>query len=145
MKNNKTTLNFIASFILFFGMLIPTGVWAQSHVYKGKVLDEGDKDEPLIGATVIVVGSTKGTVTNINGEFTITAPINSVAKVSYVGYEQQTVKLGEQTNLIIKLNSISRLGEVVIVGFGSNVIYIVGQTVVETANHTRMCVELILS
>lgn len=58
--------------------------------FKGKVLDENG--EPVIGASILVVGTNRGTITDVDGSFTLTAPEGSgQIKVSYVGMVSQTV------------------------------------------------------
>ncbi|MFD2033835.1 TonB-dependent receptor [Belliella marina] len=84
----------------------------------GKVYDsEGD---PLPGATVRVEGTTNGTATGIDGEFSINAPEDATLVVSYIGFETQKIKLvSNQTNyeITLKLDD-SALEEVVVVGYG---------------------------
>lgn len=80
-----------------------------------------DKDgEPLIGASVLVVGAKLGAATDIDGNFSITAPANGKLQVSYVGYEPQTVNIDGRTtiNIILEQNT-SVLDEVVVVGYGT--------------------------
>ena len=83
----------------------------------GKVLSEKD-GESLIGVSVMVKGSKVGTVTDINGAFTLQAKTGETLSVSYIGYIAQTVKVTGST-LIIKLSENSKnLDEVVVVGYG---------------------------
>ena len=83
----------------------------------GKVLSEKD-GESLIGVSVMVKGSKVGTVTDINGAFTLQAKTGETLSVSYIGYIVQTVKITGST-LIIKLSENSKnLDEVVVVGYG---------------------------
>ncbi len=63
----------------------------QAGTVTGYVLDE--KDEPIIGAT-IKAGSKDGTVTDVNGKFSLDVPIGTSLTVSYIGYKSQTVKAG---------------------------------------------------
>jgi len=84
----------------------------------GSVVDENG--EPLPGATISVQGTTKGTVTNLDGIFSITVPESSTLVVSFIGYEAQTIKVTNQTVLNIKLNQdASALEEVVVIGYGT--------------------------
>ena len=115
MNNLKTLL--LAGFLLLAGM----GVYAQGKV-TGKVID-GDTNEPLPGANVVLKGTNYGTATDFDGKFIIEAPAgNYVLLVSYVGYEDKTLPVtiqnGKTTNVgLIKLKpSAESLGEVVIVG-----------------------------
>ena len=85
--------------------------------FKGKVLDENG--EPVIGASILVVGTNRGTITDVDGSFTLTAPEGSgQIKVSYVGMVSQTV--GIKPNLKITLKSDSQnLDEVVVIAYGT--------------------------
>ena len=84
----------------------------------GQVLDE--KGEPVIGATIKVKGTNIAIVTDINGRFSINAPINSVLTVSFIGYKPQEVILkGDQLDLTIKLQvENTGLNEIIVVGYG---------------------------
>jgi len=83
----------------------------------GKVLSEKD-GEPLIGVSIMVKSSKVGTVTDLNGAFTLQAKIGETLTVSYVGYTAQTVKITD-SNLAIRLSEDTKnLDEVVIVGYG---------------------------
>ena len=68
----------------------------------GEVTDE--EGAPLIGATVIVVGTSSGTTTDVDGSFTLTVPDNdAVLEVSYVGFITQKVSVGDQTKVSITM------------------------------------------
>ena len=67
------------------------GVMAQTADVSGKVIDE--QGEPVIGASVVQKGTSNGTVTDIDGNFTFKAPQNATLVVSYVGYKSVEVKL----------------------------------------------------
>ena len=91
--------------------------YAQSQV-EGTVKDK--EGEPLIGATVLVVGSTTGAVTNVDGNFTVSASPKSILKVSYIGYVTKEVPVNGQKNIdIILEDNTSLLDEVVVVGYGT--------------------------
>lgn len=80
-----------------------------------------DKGESIIGANVTVKGSTNGSITDIDGRFTLSnVPEGAVLIVSYIGYKEQTIKVGSQTDFSIKLQEDSELiDEVVVVGYAS--------------------------
>lgn len=92
--------------------------WAQTAVIKGKVVDK--KGEPVIGASVAVIGTSIGTITDINGAFTLNkVPDKAKVKVSYVGYDARTVNVSGQKFLNITLSENEKmLDEVVVVGYG---------------------------
>ena len=84
----------------------------------GSVVDENG--EPLPGATIAVQGTTRGTVTNLDGNFSITVPESSTLVVSFIGYQAQTIKVTNQTVLNIRLaQDASALEEVVVIGYGT--------------------------
>ncbi len=86
----------------------------------GVVID-ARKNEPVIGATIIIKGTTKGTVTNIDGTFTLNVPDDSnELEVSYLGYQSRTVTIGNQSELTVYLQEEEGvLEEVVVLGYDS--------------------------
>lgn len=88
-------------------------------VIKGKVLDK-TTGEALIGVTIRVKGTDGGTVTDVNGNFTLTAPDNATLVASYIGYETFEVPVQGQTILSIRLQPGGKnLNEVIVVGYGT--------------------------
>ena len=84
----------------------------------GIVLDENG--EPIIGANVIIKGSTIGNITDLDGRFSIEAPINATLQISFIGYVTQDVQLKDRDNISITLiEDTHALDEVVVVGYGS--------------------------
>lgn len=85
----------------------------------GKVLDENGEGVP--GANVVVKGDkTKGTMTDIEGNFTLTVPANTVLVASFIGYPPTEFPLNGKTNVILKIApDAKQLDEVVVVGFGA--------------------------
>lgn len=90
----------------------------QTKTVKGKVLD--DNGEPIIGASVKVVGTTNGAVTDLDGNFTLSnVSQNAVVEVSYIGYISQKIKTSGQSTLNVSLKEDNQsLEEVVVVGYG---------------------------
>jgi TonB-linked SusC/RagA family outer membrane protein len=85
---------------------------------KGKVVDA--KGEPLIGVNIRLQGTNQGTTTDVNGNFSIDAPVNGVLEISYIGYEKKVVTVtGSQTLNITLVALPSALTEVVVVGYGT--------------------------
>lgn len=100
---------------LLLTMVFAVPALAQNQQYKGSVLDENG--EPIIGASVIVAGSKgTGTITDIEGNYTISAPAGAKVSISYIGYDTQTVSAGGTVKLV---PSDVTLNEVVVVGYGS--------------------------
>ncbi len=90
----------------------------QGKIYKGKVTD--GKNEALTGVTVIVSGSNRGTITDLNGGFNVEARIGEKLQFSYIGFENKTITLDNQTTLSIQLTeSDLSLAEIVVVGYGN--------------------------
>ncbi len=79
-----------------------------------------DTGEPVIGANVIIKGTTTGTVTDLDGRYTIEAGSADILQVSYIGYMQQEVRVGNNPTLDIRLEEDSQsLEEIVVVGYGT--------------------------
>jgi len=86
----------------------------------GKITD-AETGEAIIGATIVVKGTTIGTITDINGSYTLKAPDDAeILIVSYVGYQKQEITIGNQSSIDIALVMDSELlSEVVVIGYGS--------------------------
>ena len=90
---------------------------AQTVQLKGTVKD-AKTGELLIGVNIIVEGSQTGTVTDLDGNFVISAPADGTLKISYIGYKTQQVKFSGQKTLDIQLESDSKtIDEIVVVGY----------------------------
>jgi hypothetical protein len=110
--------NFRLLYTVLF-LLLGYGLQAQITV-KGTV-KSATEGEPLIGATVLVKGTSTGASTDIDGSFSITVPNNnSVLQISYTGFNTLDVPVGSQTNLDIKLEGAAALlDEFVTVAYGT--------------------------
>ncbi len=87
-------------------------------IVSGIVTDESGV--PLPGASITVLGTTTGTVTDIDGNYTISVPDGATLVFSYIGYESKTVEVGAQTTLNISLSQdAASLEEVVVIGYGT--------------------------
>lgn len=76
--------------------------------------------ETIIGANIVEVGTTNGTVTDLNGRYTLTVSSDATLKVTYIGYVEKTVKVGKASTIDIVLSEDSKtLAEVVVVGYGT--------------------------
>lgn len=99
-------------------LLFSVCAFAQNITVKGKVLTDGGK--PVSNASVMVKGTTNGTVCNDLGEFQISAPGNSTLIISAVDFATKEVKVNNQSSLSITLLAADKaLGEVVVVGYGT--------------------------
>ena len=94
--------------------VVSMGVYAQS--VSGTVSSE---DGPLPGATVVVKGTSNGTTTDFDGNFSISAGADDVLVVSFVGFATQEVAVGGQDQIAVTLAADNELEEVVVTGYGS--------------------------
>lgn len=97
-------------------MLSSTAALAQKVRVTGQVLDQNQ--EPVIGATVKIVGGKTGAVTDLNGRYSLDADKNAKLEISYIGFESQQVKAGQGTKVVLKEET-NTLSEVVSIGYGS--------------------------
>lgn len=108
-------------FLLLFLFHVNTGVYAQGTIdIKGTVVNK--KGEPLQGASVFIAGTGKGATTNSEGAFTLSVPGNGtvVLEISSIGYQTQTLNLGNQRQITVTLEeAASGLDEVVVIGYGT--------------------------
>ena len=99
-------------------LLMTTSLFAQEKTVTGTVTDS--TNEPLIGASVVIQGTSNGTITDIDGKYSITASPDNVLEFSYVGMVKQDVKVGSQHVINIQLKEDSQmLAETVVIGYGS--------------------------
>ena len=82
----------------------------------GTVL-EASTGEPIIGANIIQKGSTNGTITDFNGNFTLNVPAGTLLEFSYMGYKSQELKAAQGMRVLMHEDS-EQLDEVVVVGYG---------------------------
>ncbi len=102
-------------------LLASTGLFAQDRVVTGKVTDSKD-GSPVAGASVVAKGSTQGTSTNTNGEFSISVPsgVNRLI-VSSVGFTSQEIDITGKTSVDVSfVSTSSNLNEVVVIGYGTS-------------------------
>ena len=106
-------------YYLWIALICSSTLLAQNVSLQGVVVDSKTA-EPLIGATILQKGTSNGTVTNFDGNFTISAPPEAVLVVSYLGYIAQEVVVKNQTTLkILMVANTEMLEEVVVVGYGT--------------------------
>ena len=88
-----------------------------NHKVTGRVVDPAG--EPLIGATIMVEGTKEGTVTDIDGNFTINTTSKAKLIISYVGYTAQTILVGDKTTIDVTLKEVANtMNEVVVTALG---------------------------
>ena len=90
----------------------------QNQSLSGLVTDTGGV--PIIGANISIPGSTIGTITDVDGKFTLSVPRGSVLRFSYIGYNNQDIKITNQATVNVTLiEDVEMLDELVVVGYGS--------------------------
>lgn len=90
-------------------------VTQSSTIIKGQIVDA--EGEPILGATVVELGTTRGTVTDIDGNFTINSHANAKLRITYVGYKTVETKAVNGMKVVMQ-NDNAQLDEIVVVGYG---------------------------
>lgn len=103
---------------LLLGLFTSVIAYSQQISVKGIVKDQ--IGEPVIGANVLVRGTTNGVITNVNGEFILSASKSCVLVVSFVGYTTQEIPVSEKQMTIVLKEDTELLDEVVVLGYGAN-------------------------
>lgn len=115
----QVNLDFIEWFLfLLLGLFTSVIAYSQQISVKGIVKDQ--IGEPVIGANVLVRGTTNGVITNVNGEFILSASKSDVLVVSFVGYTTQEIPVSEKQMTIVLKEDTELLDEVVVLGYGAN-------------------------
>lgn len=97
-----------------------SAILQQTRKITGRILDENG--EPLIGVSVMLKGTSNGTITNIDGDYTLSGDITdkSVLEVTYIGMKKQEITVGNRTRINITMTSDNEmLDEVIVVGYGT--------------------------
>lgn len=103
---------------VWLGILPFMEALAQAEQVSGRVVSARDQ-QPVIGATLLIKGTSTGTTTDANGRFTLNAPPNSTLVVSFIGFQTREVALGNETQLTITLAEDTKaLDEVVVTALG---------------------------
>lgn len=117
MKKKTKSRTAIRSFLLIVAaLLISSAAFAQQTKVTGKVVDE--QNEPVVGATVQVEGTTNGTATNVDGQFTLEVNSGARLRFSYVGFKTLTIKAANGMKVTMQEDA-NTLNEVVTIGYGS--------------------------
>ena len=92
---------------------------AQNKTVTGQVTAAGS-EEPIIGASVVVRGTSNGTITDVDGNFSLSVPVGKELQISYIGYITQYVRVPKNNKVAVVLEEDSKaLDEVVVVAFGT--------------------------
>ncbi len=104
--------------LIMWGLFLSLSAFAQQISIKGHVVDA--TGEPVIGASVVEGRTTNGTITDVDGNFSLSVPANSTLTISFVGYKTQTVPVNGKNSLKVTLQEDTEvLDEVVVVGYGT--------------------------
>lgn len=110
----------ISLFLLLIGIFISANMFSQTGNYpliKGQIKDR--QGETIIGASILVKGSSTGTVSDFDGNFQINAPLDGILVVSYIGFNTKEVPVNGKKDLSIVLDEDNEvLDEVVVIGYG---------------------------
>lgn len=118
MKHRKHSKSAIVHLILFFALLAPLNVFAQSVQLTGTVVDTAG--DPVIGASVLEKGTTNGLITDFDGNFTLTVNPQATIVISYIGYKTQEISLNGRTQLKVTMEEDSYItDEIVVIGYGT--------------------------
>lgn len=118
MKKKTIPQGLMKKIMFFLFCMYSIGILAQNIVVTGYVTDA--REEPLVGVTIQIQGTSHGTVTNFDGSYRITnVPTEAILEVSYVGMQSQVINVNGRTVInIVLLDDAELLDEVVVVGYG---------------------------
>ena len=118
MQKYKMPISRLRMMVCLIGMLLPMCMFAQQITVQGVVKDQ--TGETVIGASVMEKGTTNGTITGIDGDFSLNMSPNGTLVVSFVGYKTQDVQVKGQKQLQVVLSEDAEmLDEVVVIGYGT--------------------------
>jgi hypothetical protein len=108
----------LKGFLLFAVMLLFTEAYSQDIQVSGKVIDSKD-NTPMIGVSVVVKGTTIGTITDIDGNYSIESPVTGTLVFSFLGYKTQEVPVNGRARIDITLQEeAQQIEEVIVIGYG---------------------------
>ncbi|MCQ2114590.1 MAG: TonB-dependent receptor [Bacteroidales bacterium] len=116
MKRKESKLMSALLAVICSVFLAGTPAFAQNKV-SGVVTDENG--EPLIGAGVLIKGTAQGTVTDVDGQYTISVPDDAVLEISFIGYKTAEAVVAGRQNISISLENDNVLEETVVIGYGT--------------------------
>ncbi len=116
----KLKIDYLTKCLMLLFLVVGMSSFASAQRTVSGTITDADNGDPLIGASVAVVGTSSGTVTDIDGSYTLQLPDGATEiEVSYTGYASQRVTLGASNTLDVALSPGEILDEVVVVGYGS--------------------------
>ena len=123
--NNPLKTVYGMKFYLLFLLIGSLSILGTTRAYSQQVktisgIVKNSQGETIIGANIIEKGTSNGTITNVDGQFTLRVSPNAILKVSYMGYTEQEVRTHNRNKLeIIMIEDARLIDEVVVVGYGS--------------------------
>ncbi len=109
-------IRFLGIFLL--GMITFSSYGQDTHTVSGRIIDEGG--EGLPGVTILVKGGVEGTITDLNGDFTLDVNEDDVLTLSFIGYKSVDVPVSGRTTIDYQMEiDLAQLDEVVVVGYGT--------------------------
>ena len=118
MQKYKMPISRLRMMVCLIGMLLPMCMFAQQITVQGVVKDQ--TGETVIGASVMEKGATNGTITGMDGDFSLNMSPNGTLVVSFVGYKTQEIQVKGQKQLQVVLSEDTEmLDEVVVIGYGT--------------------------
>lgn len=118
MQKYKMPISRLRMMVCLIGMLLPMCIFAQQITVQGVVKDQ--TGETVIGASVMEKGTTNGTITGIDGDFSLNMSSNGTLVVSFVGYKTQEVQVkGQKQFQVVLSEDAEMLDEVVVIGYGT--------------------------
>ncbi|WP_209328967.1 SusC/RagA family TonB-linked outer membrane protein [Lunatimonas salinarum] len=121
-KEGKKPIDFLCRIFLlglFFTLIANVDLYAQSRMVSGKITESSSGD-PVLGASVLIKGTTRGTVSNLDGNYELEVPgSDAVLVISYIGFSTQEITVGNQSQINVSLEFSSEdLNEVVVTALG---------------------------
>ncbi len=120
-KNSKKNYSRVLLLLIMFlfMLLTPFHAWAQQRTISGQVTDAAS-NAPLPGVAIVVENTTIGTITDVDGNYSLNVPANSFVLISYLGYVTQRIQITTQSYVNIGLvEDTKQLDEVIVVGYGT--------------------------
>ncbi|RPI44256.1 MAG: SusC/RagA family protein, partial [Bacteroidetes bacterium] len=116
MERKTPKIRYLAFMLM---LLMPAALFAQQRTISGTVTD-ANSGEPLIGVTVVIQGTTQGTTTDIDGNYTIQASNGQTLIFSYIGFVTEIVTVEDQVEINLEMSmSSEELEEVIVIGYGT--------------------------
>ena len=121
MKSSTSKMSWLRKSVMLLvaGAMSSVAAFAQTKTVSGTIID--DFGDPVLGANVVIVGTTTGVTTDMDGNFTLSGvPENAQLKVTFIGYAPQTVSVAGQSKINVTLKEdVAQLEDVVVVGYGT--------------------------